>query len=260
MPAPAGPAETTVTITRLDAKGRLPLSPVIDATLAAERDGGVLVLLLPDSGRTPQPGYDTTPLRVNARRRLWLSPNLRAQFGLADQADVLVRRSSGGTLELMAASRLDPHLDELFPASRHRPGGRTPTDATPSPGPHGLSAGWSTCLPAPSSTRARRCGHLKRSLATLAKHTRAELTALVRTRSPCQSRASARSRAVHPRTTALAAGGSTAESGAVPPRVSSGRSRRASDQPAKSAVSQRCCWSYTTAIPARLNRVLSMFW
>jgi hypothetical protein len=47
---------------------------------------------------------------------------------------------------------------------------------------------------------------------------------------------------------------------AVPPRVPSGRSPWASDQPAKSSVSQRCCWSYTTAIPARLNRVLIMFW
>ncbi|WP_409332435.1 hypothetical protein [Trujillonella humicola] len=44
--AEPAPARTELTYTKLDAKGRLPLPlcPVLDAQLPAERDGGVLVV------------------------------------------------------------------------------------------------------------------------------------------------------------------------------------------------------------------------
>ncbi|TKJ17996.1 hypothetical protein [Blastococcus sp. CCUG 61487] len=44
--AEPAPARTELTFTKLDAKGRLPLPlcPVLDAQLPAERDGGVLVV------------------------------------------------------------------------------------------------------------------------------------------------------------------------------------------------------------------------
>ena len=118
--APA-PATTCLAFTRLDATGRLPVPqcPVLDVRLAAERDGAVLVVFLPDASGTPRPGYDTPLLRVDARRRLLLGGPMRAQLGLGDNATVVVRADADrGVLDLMAASRLEPHLDELFDAQR----------------------------------------------------------------------------------------------------------------------------------------------
>jgi hypothetical protein len=117
------PATTEVTITRLDAKGRLPLPscPVLDHHLAGERDGSVLVVFLPDTDAAPRPGYDTPLLRVDARRRLLLSPVLRLKLGLAENAAVLARVDAArGVVELMAASRLEPQLNELFDAHRRQ--------------------------------------------------------------------------------------------------------------------------------------------
>ncbi len=148
--APA-PAATCLAFTRLDAKGRLPLPqcPVLDVRLAAERDGAVLVVFLPAASGAPRPGYDTPLLRVDARRRLLLNGPMRAQLGLGDNATVVVRADADrNVLEVMAASRLEPHLDELFDAHRRDastaggcragltalPGGRRSTPGAALPG------------------------------------------------------------------------------------------------------------------------------
>lgn len=102
----------------------MPLCPVLDAQLPAERDGGVLVVFLPGGSAAPRPGYDTAPLRVDARRRLLLGPALRTQLGLAANATVIARTDTErGVLELMPASRLEPQLDGLFDTHRSRRGG-----------------------------------------------------------------------------------------------------------------------------------------
>ncbi|MCZ2825986.1 MULTISPECIES: hypothetical protein [unclassified Modestobacter] len=122
--AEPAPARTELTVTKLDAKGRLPLPlcPVLDAQLPAERDGGVLVVFLPGAAAAPRPGYDTAPLRVDPRRRLLLGPALRTQLGLAADATVIARADAArGVLELMAASRVEHQLDELFDAHRRAP-------------------------------------------------------------------------------------------------------------------------------------------
>jgi hypothetical protein len=123
--ATRAPARAEVTFTRLDAGGRLPvpLCPVVDVHLRAERDGAVLMVFLPDTAEGPRPGYDTAPLRVDARGRLLLGPQLRDQLGLAAGATVITRADTDrGVLELMAASRIEPHLDDLFHAHRRATG------------------------------------------------------------------------------------------------------------------------------------------
>jgi len=114
--APA-PAQAQVTFTKLDAQGRLPvpLCPLLDVHLTGERDGAVLVVFLPGAEQGPRPGYDTPRLRVDARRRLLLGAPLRAQLGLADNGTVIARFDAArSVLELMAAARVEPQLDELF--------------------------------------------------------------------------------------------------------------------------------------------------
>ncbi|WP_164702958.1 hypothetical protein [Modestobacter sp. KNN46-3] len=135
--ADPAPARTELTFTKLDTKGRLPLPlcPVLDAQLPAERDGGVLVVFLPGGSAAPRPGYDTAPLRIDGRRRLLLGPALRAQLGLAPNATVVARTDTDrGVLELMPASRLEPQLDELFDSHR-RPRRSTPPGAEEQPVP-----------------------------------------------------------------------------------------------------------------------------
>ncbi|MGR7027250.1 hypothetical protein [Geodermatophilus sp. URMC 62] len=127
-------ADTRVTFTRLDAKGRLPmpLCPVVDVQLAAERDGGVLVVFLPGADGSPRPGYNTAPLQMDSRRRLLLGGPLRAQLGLAANATVVARADAArGVLELMAASRLEARLDELFDAERRDAQSASATTARP---------------------------------------------------------------------------------------------------------------------------------
>jgi hypothetical protein len=119
--AEPAPARAQVTFTRLDAQGRLPvpLCPVLDERLAGERDGAFLVVFLPAADRTPRPSYETPRLQVDARRRLLLGPPLRALLGLADNGTVITRFDRAqGVLELMAAARIEPQLDELFDAHR----------------------------------------------------------------------------------------------------------------------------------------------
>ena len=125
--APA-PATTSLAFTRLDAKGRLPVPqcPLLDVRLAAERDGALLVVFLPGVSGTPRPGYDTPLLRVDARRRLLLGGQRRAQLGLGDNATVVVRADADrNVLELMAPAGW----------SRTSTSSSTPTAATPSPRP-----------------------------------------------------------------------------------------------------------------------------
>jgi hypothetical protein len=124
------PSRAQVTFTKLDAKGRLPvpLCPVIEGELVAERDGDVLRVFLPGAATAPRAGYDTPPLRVDARRRLLLGRPLRNQLGLPDNATVITRVDTEETvLELMAASRIEPQLDQLFDAHRRE------APATPGP-------------------------------------------------------------------------------------------------------------------------------
>ena len=115
----AAPAE--VTFTKLDAKGRLPvpLCPLVDTQLAAERDGDVLVVFLPGASASPRPGYDTPPLRVDARRRLLLGGPLRAQLGLPDNATVISRTDTErGVLVPIAAGLLARRRLGLYDAPR----------------------------------------------------------------------------------------------------------------------------------------------
>jgi hypothetical protein len=119
--ATRAPARAEITFTRLDAGGRLPvpLCPVVDVHLRAERDGAVLVVFLPDTAEAPRPGYYTPKLRVDPRGRLLLGPDLRDQLGLAAGATVITRADTDRrVLELMAASRIEPQLDDLFDAHR----------------------------------------------------------------------------------------------------------------------------------------------
>ncbi|WP_448639410.1 hypothetical protein [Geodermatophilus sp. URMC 63] len=108
---------------------------MLDAQLPAERDGAVLVVFLPGGSATPRPGYDTAPLRVDARRRPLLGPALRTQLDLADNATIVARTDTErGGLELMPASRLAPQLDELFDSHRS-PRRSTPPGAEQQPVP-----------------------------------------------------------------------------------------------------------------------------
>ena len=119
--ATRAPDRAEVTFTRLDAGGRLPvpLCPIVDVHLRAERDGAVLVVFLPDTAEAPRPGYDTPKLRVDVRGRLLLGPVLRDQLGLSAGATVITCADTDrGVFELMTASRIEPQLDDLFDAHR----------------------------------------------------------------------------------------------------------------------------------------------
>ena len=68
----------------------VPLEPMGDVTLRAQRDGQVLTIFLPDSAEAPSPGRAVAPLKLRSKGRLTLGKNLCAELGIGAGWTMLV--------------------------------------------------------------------------------------------------------------------------------------------------------------------------
>jgi hypothetical protein len=93
-PQPQGARDGPVTYTRADKGGRisLPLCNYVKLDVAAERDGAVLRIFLPDATQGPRVGSATPPLRVDNKGRLLIGLALRHQLGMPDRAHIISRQ------------------------------------------------------------------------------------------------------------------------------------------------------------------------
>ena len=82
--------------------------------MPAERDGALVTVFLPGSGR-PRPGFAAAALPLEARGRLTVTAGVRREVGIPDGADVFaVLDPDRATVTLTAASRLSAGIAGLL--------------------------------------------------------------------------------------------------------------------------------------------------